>query len=255
MQGDVAAIKQAYTAAGYTGVTVNAQTQTVDGGRRLVTFVINEGSRSGITAINFTGNSAINAGTLTGVIKTHETGWLSWLLQDDNYTPEQLEIDKQLIRQYYANHGYPDAQVTSAVAEFNAAKNGYYITYTIVEGDRYTFGKIDHRDRASPASTPNQLQDTVVTNNGSDYSQAQLQRTASDMAFDATQQGYPFADVRPRVDRDDADHRAEHHLSRRQRSARLRRADQHHWQQQDPRLRHPSRAELCRRRPLQPEPG
>ena len=206
VQGDVAAIKQAYLAAGYTGATVNAQTQTVDGGRKLVTFDINEGARSGITAINFTGNSAFGAGTLKGVIRTKETGFLSWLLHDDSYTPEQLEIDKQLIRQYYANHGYPDVQVTSAVAEFNTAKNGYYITFTIVEGQRYEFGP-SAIETSIPNLNTNSLQNTVVASTGNAYSQAQLQKTAADMAFQATQEGYPFADVRPRVDRDDANHR------------------------------------------------
>jgi outer membrane protein insertion porin family len=206
MQSDVAAIKQAYLAAGYTSATVNAQTQTVDGGRKLVTFVINEGTRSGIAAINFTGNSAFNAGTLSSIIRTKQTGFLSWLTRDDNYTPEQLEIDKQLIRQYYANHGYPDTQVTSAVAEYNAAKNGYYITYTIVEGQRYAFGP-STIETSIPNLNTNALQDTVATNNGSAYSQQQLQNTAAAMGFDATQQGYPFASVRPRVDRDDVNHR------------------------------------------------
>src|SRR6185437_9879954 len=206
IQGDVATIEAAYKSAGYTNATVTAQTTTVTGGRKLVTFVINEGSRSGIEAINFVGNNAFNAGTLKGVIRTKETGILSWLLHDDSYTPEQLEIDKQLIRQYYANHGYPDTQVTSAVAEYDAKKNDYYITYTIVEGDRYTFGPT-----AIETSIPNlntrALQDTITTDPGSAYSQANLQKTTSTMAYDATQAGYPFADVRPRVDRDPVNHK------------------------------------------------
>ena len=43
--------------------------------------------------------------------------------RDDNYTQEALERDRELIRQYYANHGFPDAQVTSAVAEYNAERD------------------------------------------------------------------------------------------------------------------------------------
>ena len=71
-------------------------------------FVVNEGGRSGIAAINFTGNNAISSWSLKSIIKTHESSWLSWLLCDDNYTQEQLEQDRVLIQQYYANHGYPD---------------------------------------------------------------------------------------------------------------------------------------------------
>lgn len=206
VQTDVASIKQAYSTAGYTNVSVNAQTAAADGGRVRVTFVINEGQRSGITAINFTGNNAFNAGTLKGVIRTKETGWLSWLLKDDTYDAQQLEIDKQLVRQYYSNHGYPDAQVSSAVAEYDAKRNGYYITYTVVEGDRYTFGP-----SAIETSIPNlqtaALQNSIATGQGSPYSQNDLQKSSSDIALKATDQGYPFADVRPRLDRDPANHR------------------------------------------------
>jgi outer membrane protein insertion porin family len=206
VQADVATIKQAYASAGYTNASVTAQTAAVDNGRVRVTFVINEGTRSGIAAINFTGNNAVGAGTLKGVIRTKETGFLSWLLRDDTYDPQQVELDKQLIRQYYANHGYPDAQVTSAVAEFDPKRNGYFITYSIAEGDHYTFGPSTIETSIANLDT-RALQGAVTTNEGGSYSQTDLQKTASDMAFDATTQGHPFADVRPRIDRDLVNHR------------------------------------------------
>jgi outer membrane protein insertion porin family len=206
LQSDADSIKAAYNSAGYTSVSVTPQTAVVDGGRSRITFVINEGTRSGIAAINFAGNNAFNSGTLKGVIHTKETGWLSWLLHDDAYDEQGLEIDKQLVRQYYANHGYPDAQVTSAVAEYDTKRNAYFINFTVVEGDRYTFGP-SAVETSIPNLRANDLHDTIRTDQGGAYSQSDLQKTASDMAFGATQQGYPFADVRPRIDRDAANHR------------------------------------------------
>jgi outer membrane protein insertion porin family len=206
VQTDIGTIKQAYSSAGFTSVSVTAQTAAVDGGRMRVTYVINEGTRSGIAAINFVGNNAMNAGTLKGVIHTKETGILSWLLKDDSYSEAQLEIDKQLIRNYYANHGYPDARVTSAVAEYDTKRNGYFINYTIVEGDRYTFGP-STVETSIPNLRTAELNGAIETNQGGAYSQNDLQKTATDMAYQATTQGYPFADVRPRVDRDIANHR------------------------------------------------
>lgn len=201
VQGDIDSIKNAYHTAGYTNVDVTAQTASVPGGGTRVTFVINEGGRSGIAAINFTGNNAFNSGTLKNVIRTKESGWLSWLFHDDMYSDEQLQIDRQLIRNYYANHGYPDTQVTSAVAEYDAKRMGYFINFTVVEGDRYTFGPMAVETSIPNLKTSN-LQDTIHTNTGSSYSQTDLQKTAADMAFAATSEGFPFADVRPRVDRD-----------------------------------------------------
>src|SRR3569833_3039818 len=198
---DVATIKRAYTDVGYTDVGVSTRLEPVGDGRTRVVFVINEGGRTGIAAINFVGNNSINAWSLKSIIKTHETGWLSWLLRDDNYTQDQLEQDRVLIQQYYANHGFPDAQVTSAVAEFDAKRNGYFVTYTIVEGDRYTFGKVGVETSIAGLDA-NNLTNTIRTRQGDRFSAEDLQNSAQDMAVEATNLGYPFADVRPRIDRD-----------------------------------------------------
>ncbi len=200
---DVQSIVQAYQDVGYSDVKVTTRLDAVGDGRIRVVFEIVEGTRAGIAAINFTGNNAINAWSLKSIIKTHETGWLSWLLRDDNYTQQQLDMDRELIRQYYANHGFPDAQVTSAVAEYNAERNGYFISFTIVEGEKYAFGDIGVETSISGLDA-NSLTNTIRTRQGDRFSAAELARSAQDMAVEATNLGYPFADVRARVDRDAA---------------------------------------------------
>ncbi len=203
LQRDVQSITKAYTDVGYTSVKVTTRTEPVGDGRVRVIFVVDEGGRSGIAAINFTGNNSISSWTLKSIIKTHETSWLSWLLRDDNYTQEQLDIDRALIQQFYANHGYPDAQVTSAVAEYNTERTGYFINYTIVEGDHYAFGKVGVETSISGLDA-NTLTGVIRTHQGDRFSNADMQRSAQDMAVEATNLGYPFADVRPRVERDAA---------------------------------------------------
>src|SRR5690606_31905943 len=53
-----------------------------------------------------------------------------------------------------------------------------------------------------PGLNADALTGTVRTRAGTRYSLADLEKTQSDMAFEATTQGYPFADVRPRMNRD-----------------------------------------------------
>jgi outer membrane protein insertion porin family len=200
---DVASIKKAYQDVGYTTATVTTRLDPVGDGRVRVVFVINEGGRSGIAAVNFTGNNAISGWTLKSIITTHETSWLSWLLRDDNYTQAQLDGDRVMIQQYYANHGFPDAQVTSAVAEYDAKRAGYFINFTIVEGDHYKFGKIDVETSISGFDA-NALRGVIRTRQGDGFSASDMGRTSNDMAVEATNIGYPFADVRPRIERDPA---------------------------------------------------
>ncbi len=198
---DVQAITRAYQEVGYSNVKVSYRLEPVGNGRMRVVYVVDEGVRSGIAAINFTGNNNVSSWQLKSVVRTKETGWLSWLLRDDNYTQEQLEIDRELIRQYYANHGFPDAQVTSAVAEYNAERQGYFINYTIIEGNPVSFGTIGVETSIAGLDA-NQLTGTIRTREGTRFSAAELQRSAQDMAIEATNLGYPFADVRARIDRD-----------------------------------------------------
>ncbi|HET8728389.1 MAG TPA: POTRA domain-containing protein, partial [Alphaproteobacteria bacterium] len=142
LASDAEAIRVAYEAKGYVGVTVTPKVEVQENGRAVITFVINEGTRTGIAAINFTGNNAFSADTLKSVITTHETGLLSWLFRDDTYSEDKLTLDRQLIEKYYADRGYPDATVTSAVGEYDPSRNAYFVNFTINEGEPYRFGKI-----------------------------------------------------------------------------------------------------------------
>ena len=200
---DVISITNAYKDVGFSAVQVSYRLEPVADSRVRVVFKIEEGTRAGIAAINFTGNNNVSAWQLKSVMTTKETGWLSWLLKDDNYTQEQLDADRERIRQYYANHGFPDAQVSSAVAEYDAERQGYFISVTIVEGNPVDFGAIGVETSIAGLDA-NQLTGTIRTREGDRFSAAELARTAQDMAIEATNLGYPFADVRPRIDRDPA---------------------------------------------------
>lgn len=201
LKNDVESIRLAYDRDGYSGVSVTARSEVLDNGRVRVVFVVNEGDRAGIAAINFTGNNTFSSGQLKDNIKTKETHLLSWLFRDDSYDEEKLSADKELIRLFYANHGFPDAQVLSAVAEFDANRNAYFINFTISEGERYKFGAIGI-ETSIPGMNAEALKSTIRTSEGGTYNYTQLSRTASNMAYAANMQGFSFADVRPRIDRD-----------------------------------------------------
>ena len=201
LAADVRSIELAYEQAGYTGVSVTSRTEILENSRMRVVFVITEGDKSGIAAINFTGNNAFSAGTLKGVINTSETHLLSWLFNDDNLDEEKLNADKELIRIFYANRGYPDARVLSAVAEFDAERNAYFINFAISEGEYYTFGTIGLETSIAGLDSE-ALKSSIRTYEGAVYSRRDLQASVEDIAYRATGQGFAFADVRPRLDRD-----------------------------------------------------
>src|SRR5690554_5537570 len=111
--GDIETIRAAYDQAGYFNVSVTTRAETMSDGRLRVVFVVNEGDRAGVAAINFTGNNSIGASALKNTLVTKESHFLSWLTRDDLYDEDRLAVDRELIRLYYANRGFPDARVLS----------------------------------------------------------------------------------------------------------------------------------------------
>ncbi|KRA48820.1 hypothetical protein ASD80_17070 [Devosia sp. Root635] len=200
LAADVESIRQAYDRDGFLAVSVTARTEATTDGRVRVLFTINEGNRAGIAAINFTGNNAFGGNSLKSAMLTKETGILSWLFKDDGYDEQKLAVDRERIRLYYANRGYPDVQVTS-VGEYDAERNAYFINFTINEGQKYEFSNVGIETSIAGLNT-DALKGTVQTGQGSTYSAGNLQETIEDMAYEAAVQGYSFADVRARLDRD-----------------------------------------------------
>jgi outer membrane protein insertion porin family len=200
LAADIESIRQAYDRDGFLSVSVTARTEATDDGRVRVIFNVNEGNRAGIAAINFTGNNSFGANSLKSNMLTKETGILSWLFKDDGYDEQKLAVDRERIRLFYANRGYPDVQVTS-VGEYDATKNAYFINFTINEGQKYEFSNVGIETSIAGLDT-NALKGTVQTGQGSSYSASDLQQSIEDMAYEATVQGYSFVDVRARLDRD-----------------------------------------------------
>lgn len=199
--GDIRTIEAAYDQAGYTNVSVTTRTETASDGRLRVVFVVNEGDRAGVAAINFTGNNSIGTNQLKSAILTKESHLLSWLTRDDLFDEDRLAVDRELIRLYYADRGFPDARVLSAVPEFDATRNAYFVNFTIEEGERYAFGNIAI-ETSIPGINADALRGGIETNRGDRYSLSDLNESAENLAVRATQQGFAFAEVRPRIDRD-----------------------------------------------------
>src|SRR5690606_24582300 len=79
--------------------------------------------------------------------------------------------------------------------------NAYFVNFTVEEGQRYNFGSVAI-ETSIPGLNADALRGNISTGSGSRYSLADLAESTGDLAIGATNQGYPFAEVRPRIDRD-----------------------------------------------------
>jgi outer membrane protein insertion porin family len=197
---DAEAIRAAYQRIGRNDATVTPKTVDLGDNRVNVVFEINEGDRTKIASINFTGNNAFSDRRLSDVIATKRSTILSFLLRDDIYDEERLRADEEALRRFYFNRGYADFRVVSAFGELDEASNEYTVSITVEEGERYTFGDVSV-ESSIPGVDGESLRSLVETSPGDVYSAKNVEDSIIAITEHVAGLGYAFAQVTPRGDR------------------------------------------------------
>jgi len=203
VQADVNRIIEAYKHVGRDEVSVVPQIIDRGNDRVDLVFAITEGKKTTVRQINFTGNHAFSDRQLKAVIKTSATSMLSFLIGGDVYDPDRVDADRELIRQYYRSHGYADANVRDARAEYDPAIKGFTLTFVIEEGPLYHFGDINVACNV-PGLDPGRLRRQVLIKRGSLFDGGALDKTTDALAIEMAKLGYPFAHAAPHLTRDAA---------------------------------------------------
>jgi outer membrane protein insertion porin family len=205
VQADTQRIIDVYHRSGRFDVSVTPQIIERPNNRVDLIFVINEGEKTGVKNLVFVGNKSYSAWRLKEVIKTSESNWLSFLQTTDVYDPDRIEADRDLIRRFYLKHGFADVQVVAATAEYDPAKKGFTITFTIEEGPLYHFGPIDIQSNVRAVDST-ALKPIVRAHQGDLYNGEAIEKSVEDLTVEVSRRGYPFANVRPRGDRNPETH-------------------------------------------------
>src|SRR6266568_5054261 len=200
VQSDVQRIVELYRRAGRYDVRVEPKIIDRPNNRVDLVFEINEGGKTSVKEIDFVGNRAYSGYRLRDVIKTGQSSILSFLKNNDLYDPDRIESDRELLRRYYLKNGYADVRIVSAVAEFDPGRNGFVLTFTIDEGDRYNFGAIDIQSGVRDVDT-SVLRSKLRFSSGATYNAELLEKAVEEMTIEMSKRGYAFSTVRPRGDR------------------------------------------------------
>ena len=205
VQADVQRILDVYRRQGLYAAQVDPKIINLDNNRIDVVFEISEGPSTKVRAINFIGNSAFSDSQLRYVISTTQTNLLSFLKGTNVYDPDRLNLDRELLRQFYMKNGYADVRIVSATADLDRDGRGFFITFTIEEGERYRFGPIDV-ESALPSVNVDALRHVILTRTGRVYNAEKVEKTVEALTIEVSRQGYAFGQVRPRFERDEATH-------------------------------------------------
>jgi len=200
VQNDVQRLIDVYRRNGRFAVTVEPKVIQLPQNRVDLIFEITEGPVTEIRRIGFVGNVKYSDSDLRSVVRTKETAWYRFLTADDIYDPDRLTFDRELLRRFYLSNGYADFRVVSAIAELAPNREGFFITFTIEEGERYRFGKIDVAAKLRDLSS-DQLKGLIKVKNGDWYNADEVENVVLKLTDVVGTLGYAFVDIRPRVKR------------------------------------------------------
>ena len=205
VQADIQRILDVYQKQGLFAATVEPKLIELEQNRVNLVYEISEGPSTKVKSIHFIGNHKFSDAQLKEVISTTEQNWLSWFKSSDVYDPDRLNLDRELLRQFYLKNGYADAQVVSASADLDRSGKGFYLTFTVEEGDPYTFGDITVASSLDGVDG-NEILGKATTVKGNTYDVSKVEKSVEAMTIVLAERGNAFAQVRPKPVRDNAAH-------------------------------------------------
>lgn len=203
-QADAQTIAQMYAQKGRVGVSVNPVVIPLSEGRVNLVFEVTESDVAGVNRISFIGNSAYSDRRLRSVVETNVTNALSFFLQGNTVNANTIAQDRQKLSNFYTNKGYIDFEILSSVSELSADHSGFFLTHTIKEGFKYTFGESSVTSSINGVDAEN-YEKLARLRRGRAYSSDDIDKIIEDIEIEGVRQGLPFLRVVPNYTKNDAD--------------------------------------------------
>jgi outer membrane protein insertion porin family len=200
VQADTQRILEVYHRSGRFDVRIDPKIIELPNNRVDLVFEIHEGPKTGIKSINFVGNKFYSGSRLKEVIKTSASNLLSFLQTTDIYDADRLEADRDLLRRFYLKHGFADVRILSATGEYDPAKKGFIVTFTIDEGAQYRVGTVDIHSNVKSLDGKT-LRSRLRLAPGQVYNADMVDKTIEGLTIEAAKRGYAFASVHPHAER------------------------------------------------------
>lgn len=204
VQSDVTRLYQVYRRSGRFSAEISPKIIRLDQNRVNLVFEVDEGDITKVQSIRFVGNSRFGDDELRSVISTKESAWYRFISADDRYDPDRLTFDQELLRRFYLKEGYADFRVVTAVAELSTDKSGFFITFTIEEGERYKFRSVTIDSQIRDLDVI-KIEPLVEIQGGDWYNADRVEETIGVLTDALGDMQYAFVSIRPDLQRDRAE--------------------------------------------------
>lgn len=140
---DLLAIKEYYLKRGFSNSEISYEiTQDESFGKASICFKINEGIKTRIKCITFTGHEPCKSSTLLDLMKIKKWNLLSFITGKGRFKQEFFNEDIEALRIFYRNQGYLDIEIGDSDIQIEQNDNLVFITINIHKGIQYKIGNI-----------------------------------------------------------------------------------------------------------------
>lgn len=203
-EADAADIAEAYRVQGRLAASVDPRIIRRSDNRVDLVFEISEGKVVENEGISFVGNRAFSDRRLRQVLQTKQAGFLRQVIKADTFIPERLEVDKQMLRDFYLSRGYIDVQVVDATGQLSRERDATFVSYTVREGQSFNIGKVSTVSEI-PEVDAAEFAAVQKMRSGVTYSPAIIENNIARMENLALRKGLTFVRIEPRLVRNDRD--------------------------------------------------
>lgn len=201
---DAAAIAEAYSNEGRIAARVQPKIIKRSQNRVDLVFEIFEGDNVEVESVSFVGNRVYSDRRLRRVLGTKQAGLFRRFVRRDTFVEGQVEADKQLLQDFYVSRGYVDMRTQAVNSQLTEERDGFFVTYNIVEGQQFRFGDVSLVSEL-PGVDAAAYRAIVRTRPGAVYSPTLVERDIARLERQAVRDGIDFMRIEPRIERNDRD--------------------------------------------------
>ncbi|MGE3636182.1 MAG: outer membrane protein assembly factor BamA, partial [Sandaracinaceae bacterium] len=204
----VTKIRDKYAEEGYFLARVTYRLRPMENNQVDVVFRVDEGQRVTVRRVRYVGNRHLSDGELAGIMRTHQTGFFSFLANDDRFNREHFEEDTTRLQAYYYDRGYLAMRVGTPRIELTPDRRYIDITIPIDEGPRFRIGRLVVREvdadgrRVEPIGGRRELREMVQTNPGEWFNRTSIAQSLMNITRRYRDEGYAQVDINPETDLD-----------------------------------------------------
>ncbi len=201
---DASAIAEAYSSQGRIAARVSPRVIRRQDNRVDLVFEVFEGDVVEVERVSFVGNRVYSDRRLRRVLETKQAGIFRALIQSDTLVEDRVAFDRQVLSDFYTSRGYVDFRTLSTNAELTEERDGFFLVFTIEEGQQFRFGEVTVSTDIAQID-PDAYQSLIKVRPGVVYSPALVDAEISRLERLGQRDGVDFLRVEPRVTRNDRD--------------------------------------------------